>query len=72
MHLNPQADDVLMFLQTAAETGLPDSEEPEPDAPAAFIARPLPPQHPRLKSDIMPHLSALQQGGHAALQLYIW
>jgi len=57
--------------QTAAEASVPDGEEPEPDAPAAVVARPLPPQHPGLQPDVVPHLGALQQRGNAALQLHL-
>lgn len=60
-----------MCLQTSPKASVPDSEEPESDASAAF-ASPLLPQHPRLQSDVMPHFGALQQGGYAALQLHIW
>lgn len=63
---------MFVFLQAATQASVSDSKEPEPDAPAAFIAGPVPPQHPGLQSDVMPHLRALQQGGHAALQLHIW
>lgn len=62
---------VTVFLQTTTKASVPDSEKPEPDA-SAFIASPLPPQHPRLQPDIMLHLRSLQQGGHATLQLHIW
>lgn len=68
--LNPQLYiNVIIFPQTATKASVPDSEKPEPDASAAFIVSPLPSQHPRLQPDIMPHLTAFQQGGHAALQL---
>lgn len=58
-------------LQAATETSVPDSKKLEPDASAAVITCPLSPQHPRIQSDIMFHLRALQQGGHATLQLHI-
>lgn len=59
-------------LQTATKTSFPDSKKPEPNASAAVIARPVPSEHPRIQSDIMPHLRALQPGGHTALQLHLW
>lgn len=70
--IKPDICMLSLTLQTATKASIPDSEKPKPDASAAFFAGPLPPQHPRIQSDIMLHLGALQQGGHTTLQLHIW
>lgn len=62
----------VLCVQTAPEASVPDGEEPEPDASAAFLRSTLSSQHPRLQSDLVLHLRALQQGGHASLQLHLW
>lgn len=61
----------VKLLQAAAKASVPDCKKPEPDASAAVLACPLPPQHPWIQSDVMFHIGALQQGGHATLQLRV-
>lgn len=63
---------VFFSIQAPTKASFPDSKKPEPDAPAAFIARSVPSQHPRIQSDVVPHFGSLQQGGHATLQLHLW
>ena len=60
-----------MSLQAATEACVPDSEKPQHNASAAFIASPLPAQHPGIQSDVVLDLEPLQQGGHTQLQLHL-
>lgn len=62
----------IFFLpQTAPKASFPDGEKPQPDASAALLWSPFPSQHPRLQSELLLHLRALQQGWHASLQLHL-
>lgn len=63
---------MIVSLQTSAKACVPDSEKPQPHASAAFPVSPLPTQHPRLKSNVLFHIRALQPGGHPRCQLHIW
>lgn len=59
-------------LQAPTKASFPDSEKPEPDASAAFVARSVPSQHPGIQSDVLPHVGSFQPYGHTALQLHLW
>ena len=58
---------VFVCFQAPSKASVPDGEKPQLDAAAALGA-----EHPRVQSDVVFNIRALQQGELAALQLHIW